>query len=517
LKAEGILAFDPNTREYYKTDSAKTGKTTGDKPAGKTDDSEQKKIAADQANLERQLALELLNIAGAKWEAMKEQATQHYEDQLAQAHGNAQLVAQAEALYQQTLADIDAKAAAESSGAWMKSAVARMQAHVETSIAVLEDAYQRGELAIGDYFDRRKTLIEQRAEDEIEVLRRMVEAESDAGEKLRIDTEIYEKEQALYRDLLSLARERADAEKAIADAKRQTNQILDDLKMRTLPSDGGKAEYTIELAELDQRHQEEIRRLQDLRATEGQINDAYRMQQLEKDQLLADQEQRIFEARLQNASDIFGNMSDVFSDMYELSGDSQKEWFYLAKAAAIAEAIVNTALAVTKALSEGGPFAGPALAAVAAASGAVQIATIASQTLATGGRVAGSSPHDKADNIPIWATANEFMQPVSAVKYYGLEAMEAIRRKLIPREVFSGFALGGIIPPRPAWALASGGPVPATPAAPDVRNEIASKVNIVNFIDPSELRRYIQSEEGSRAILNVVSSRPRQFARRISR
>jgi hypothetical protein len=287
--------------------------------------------------------------------------------------------------------------------------------------------------------------------------------------------------------------------------------------MRTLPSDGGKAEYTIELAELDQRHQEEIRRLQDLRATEGQINDAYRMQQLEKDQLLADQEQRIFEARLQNASDIFGNMSDVFSDMYELSGDSQKEWFYLAKAAAIAEAIVNTALAVTKALSEGGPFAGPALAAVAAASGAVQIATIASQTLATGGRVAGSSPHDKADNIPIWATANEFMQPVSAVKYYGLEAMEAIRRKLIPREVFSGFALGGIIPPRPAWALASGGPVPATPAAPDVRNEIASKVNIVNFIDPSELRRYIQSEEGSRAILNVVSSRPRQFARRISR
>ena len=232
---------------------------------------------------------------------------------------------------------------------------------------------------------------------------------------------------------------------------------------------------------------------------------------------MATQEYEILLARLQSAKEVFGGMADVFKTLYERGGEHQKEFFLMYKAAALAEAIVTTASMILKALDEGGPFAGPALAAVAAASGAVQIATIASQTLATGGRVAGSSPHDKADNIPIWATANEFMQPVSAVKYYGLEAMEAIRRKLIPREVFSGFALGGIIPPRPAWALASGGPVPATPAAPDVRNEIASKVNIVNFIDPSELRRYIQSEEGSRAILNVVSSRPRQFARRISR
>ena len=513
LRKKGVIDFDQKTGQYFKAKTPATETTT--KPTGTGSGSDAKQIAEDQKQLERQLALELLQIAGAKWEALKEQAAQHYEDQLRQAHGNAQLIAQAESLYAQTLAEIEKKAADESSTGWLKNAVARMQAHVETSLAVLEDAYQRGEVSIAAYYDRRKTIIEQRAEDEIEALRRVAEAESDAAEQLRLDTEIYEKEQALYRDLLSLARERADAEKAIADAKRQTTQILNDLRIRTLPRDGG-AEYTAELAELDQRHQQEIARLHELRATETQINEAFRLQQLEKDQLLADQEQRIFEQRLQNASDVFGGMSDIFENLYSLSGESQKEWFYLAKAAALAEAIVNTALAVTKALSEGGPFAGPALAAVAAASGAVQIATIASQSLADGGPVRGSSPHDKADNVPIWATANEFMQPVAAVKYYGVQAMEAIRRRLVPRELLSGFALGGLVPARPAYALASGGTVPAAPASGSVSNtEIANRVNIVNFIDPAELRRYIQSEDGSRAILNVVSSRSRQVARRL--
>jgi hypothetical protein len=67
--------------------------------------------------------------------------------------------------------------------------------------------------------------------------------------------------------------------------------------------------------------------------------------------------------------------------------------------------------------------------------------------LATGGRVPGSSPSATADNIPIWATAGEFMQPVSAVKYYGPALMEAIRRRQIPKEAFSGrgYFLGGII------------------------------------------------------------------------
>jgi hypothetical protein len=67
--------------------------------------------------------------------------------------------------------------------------------------------------------------------------------------------------------------------------------------------------------------------------------------------------------------------------------------------------------------------------------------------LAHGGKVKGFSSSSTQDNIPIWATANEYMQPVSAVRHYGLPFMDAIRRKQIPKDAFStdGFFLGGLI------------------------------------------------------------------------
>lgn len=58
---------------------------------------------------------------------------------------------------------------------------------------------------------------------------------------------------------------------------------------------------------------------------------------------------------------------------------------------------------------------------------------IFAKNLADGGTVGGHSPHDKADNIPAWLTANEYVQPVSAVKYYGTDFMDAIRTRRIPR------------------------------------------------------------------------------------
>lgn len=507
LRKKGVIGYDQSTGKYFKSPEKQTA--TKSTPLS---DAEQKKIAADQLALDRQLAVEMLTIAGAKWEALKEQARQHYEDQLAQAHGNKQMLAQVEELYAQTLADIEKRSTQEAAekkqaveNAWHKNALAQMQAYVETSLAHLDASYQRGEIAMAEYFDKRKTLIQERVEDEIAELRRLAEAEGDPAEKMRIETEIYEKEQAMQRELLDLANQRANAEKQIADNRRQATQILSDLRSRTAPATPGMdASYTAEQAEMDQRHQEEIQRLIDLRATEDQINDAFRLQQLEKDRLLADQEKRIFEQRLQNASTIAGGMSDVFQSLYELTGEKQKEFFYLAKAAALAEAIINTAAAVTKALEQGGPFAGPALAAVMAAKGAVQIAMISAQKLAGGGLISGSSPNDRADNVPVWATANEFMQPVSAVKYYGVQAMEAIRRRLVPRELLAGFSLGGLIPQRPSYALADGGSVPSAPAKSSSDRQ-AAQLNIFNYVDPAEVRRAIMANDGD-AVLNVISS-----------
>ena len=63
---------------------------------------------------------------------------------------------------------------------------------------------------------------------------------------------------------------------------------------------------------------------------------------------------------------------------------------------------------------------------------------------AYGGPIPGSSPHRRADNIPIMATAGEFMQPVDTVDFYGLDAMEAIRKKTATI-ITEGYARGGLI------------------------------------------------------------------------
>lgn len=62
---------------------------------------------------------------------------------------------------------------------------------------------------------------------------------------------------------------------------------------------------------------------------------------------------------------------------------------------------------------------------------------------ADGGPIPGWSPNKRADNIPVAATAGEFMQPVDTVKYYGMAFMERLRRRMIPRGMIQHLAEGG--------------------------------------------------------------------------
>ncbi|AGL19496.1 hypothetical protein [Actinoplanes sp. N902-109] len=65
---------------------------------------------------------------------------------------------------------------------------------------------------------------------------------------------------------------------------------------------------------------------------------------------------------------------------------------------------------------------------------------------ADGGEVEGWSPHPRADNIPAWLTADEWVHPVDAVNYYGHSVMSAIQHKRIPAEQLQamlGYADGG--------------------------------------------------------------------------
>lgn len=71
--------------------------------------------------------------------------------------------------------------------------------------------------------------------------------------------------------------------------------------------------------------------------------------------------------------------------------------------------------------------------------------TINAGFFAEGGEIPGQSPHPKADNIPIWATAGEYVQPVDAVDYYGKGFHDAVRQRKFPKELAEGYAEGGIV------------------------------------------------------------------------
>jgi len=81
----------------------------------------------------------------------------------------------------------------------------------------------------------------------------------------------------------------------------------------------------------------------------------------------------------------------------------------------------------------------------------IKDATVTVPGKAGGGIIPGSSPTPTADNILIRATAGEFMQPVSTVKRYGLDVMEALRSgRVAPERIqraIRGYAIGGLISP----------------------------------------------------------------------
>lgn len=222
-------------------------------------------------------------------------------------------------------------------------------------------------------------------------------------------------------------------------------------------------------------------------------------------QTLADDRLKMEQMVQQGTTQGLSALEGAMEEAYAQSGGKIKEFFVIGKAASVAQATMSTYEAAQKAYSSlaGIPYVGPALgiaAAVAAiAQGLARVAMIKRQRLAEGGRVGGISPHSRADNIPAWLTAQEFVEPVSAVKYYGAPVFEAMRRKLVPREIFKGIHMPQ---PRgaPQFAFATGG-IAQPNAAPAEANDI----KIFNFTDRREMLAALDGPEGDDAIVNSIS------------
>lgn len=390
----------------------------------------------------------------------------------------------------------------------------------KTYLTELNYSLDRGGVSLEKYYAERERLVEEQYQKEIEYLNKKIELEEKDDKKQALRDKLFAAEQAHERELIKLKNEKIKKEKEYNDKRIEAEQIISNIQNRVLNQRAGTLSETFakELRDLDNRQQEEMKNIremtkviQDESKKRMLIKDAETAHIQEKNQLLLDQERRLHEFRLQMASETAGGLATVFSDLYEITGKKTKEFFYLSKAAAIAEAIINNSLAITKAMAQGGIW-GIGQAALIAAKGALEIAKISAQTMSEGGFVMGTSPNSKADDKLIAGTSGEFMQPVNAVRYYGGRIMEGIRQMAFPKEIFSGFKVPSTRGPS-GFALASGGSVPSNGAP---ASQQGREVVFANFYDMNEFLNFLGTAKARGAIINILAQEKNALRRLIT-
>lgn len=381
----------------------------------------------------------------------------------------------------------------------MKKDLEILKALSQTQLLELQTLYGESLITFRQYWDERREMINAQYQAELMLFRKTAELERDPLKKAAAESAAFSKEEEYRRASLQLTLDEATATEDTTRKKIELGQMLLDLQLRAAES--LTAIHAVELAEMDARHATELDHFETLlddklAAEQGYIDEAAALrdidhqQQLEKEKLLAEQKKAINLQRLSEASKITTGLKDIANQLYEMSGKSNKKLFKLTKAAAIASAIVNGAEAVVRSLKEGGPIMGPIMAGITAALVGIQVAKIQGTEMggsfAEGGLIPGSSPHSKADNVQINATAGEYMQPVPSVKYYGKKVMDGIKNLAFPKEMFSGFSLPSFasVSGVPKMHYAEGGVVTALPKIKAAQ----PKIEIVNVTNPDAIR-----------------------------
>lgn len=380
----------------------------------------------------------------------------------------------------------------------------------EAAVKDLNNLLEDGLIVLKDYYDKRQVELKKQYDAEMAYLDEQLKRTKDKVERLNLEEEKKRRTFTFEVDTADLQRE---AEKSEAALVKEKMALLKDIELRA-QADTLENLRDQRLAALEEQHAEEIELLRQKQATEEEIIQASLNHQLEMEKVKAEESRKIFESQMSTYQTVASNISTAFEAMYDATGESNKAFLAISKAAAIAEAIMNTQVAITKALAEGGPYMGPALAAVAAASGAAAVATIVAQNLATGGVVQGSSPHKRADNIPANLTAGEFVHQVDAVDYYGKDVMQALNQRKIPKTVLQGL-MGRVsipVPPSRGNRFSQGGQVTqiSTAGGGNTGGQTL-ELTIVNVVDPKVVDDYMASNNGKARLLNVVGQSSNQF------
>jgi len=405
----------------------------------------------------------------------------------------------------------------------MATELSKYKAHQATILLQMDIAHKKGITSVEEYWNERIVLTNQQYQKELALLKAQEQAailEKKPDKVAQANAKIYALNEKLTRDLITLDQSRVAEGKKTAASRIAIEKTLADAKLRAAagtPS-GLTATFQKELSDLQTKQDWETKLIteavRDRNATVEEQNALHRSHELEQEKLLADQKRRVIDLTLNQTKEVLGFMGDAFGDMYEATGKKHKAWAKAQRATQIALAVISTYQSAVNAYNSAAtiPYVGYILAPIAAGAavlaGMAKVAAMRAQPLAAGGVVKGSSPTTTSDNIPVDATAGEFMQPVSAVRKYGLDGMEAIRRGLVPPELLSRYSMKGFKVPY-GRKLAEGG-VPSLPpgeggggAAPGVGGQ---PINIINITDPKEVDKYLWSPQGTNTIVNIISS-----------
>jgi hypothetical protein len=374
--------------------------------------------------------------------------------------------------------------------------LAELKANLELHNVWLDTLYDMGLKSFGEYWAARKADLIEARDTELALLKQMIVIAEDPAQKLAAETKLHIAKQQYAQERILLLKEESQAEEELIVKKQEFYDLLNDIKERSIESGVANLEerHIQEMANLDRKHEEELEKIRehtDTIVTEEErkqaLLEAAKNQEIERENKLAKQKKEILQTQLKNASTIADGMSGIATELYEMSGKNNKKMFRIAKVAAIAQAIINGALAVSKA--NDGTYMGYAKMAIAAAMAGIQVAKIRQTEMggsfAEGGEIPGHSPHSKADDHQINVTSGEYVHPVSAVKYYGKRVMDGIRSRAFPPELFSGFSL-----PPLSYAgggrtnFAEGGSIQAlTKVAQN-----APKIEIINVSNPDTIK-----------------------------
>ncbi|AHX01186.1 putative tape measure protein [Nitrincola phage 1M3-16] len=138
-----------------------------------------------------------------------------------------------------------------------------------------------------------------------------------------------------------------------------------------------------------------------------------------------------------------GQMQDIVAQGMQAISAMNRQAGKEYQAFAAAQVMISAAMAVMKVWAEhaANPWYAGAMTAMIGATAGAQLASIKSQTFATGGYVSGAGT-GTSDSIPAWLSNGEFVINAQAVKKLGLGNLEKLNQGMMPQ-----FSTGGYVAP----------------------------------------------------------------------